>query len=53
MRYITEMERDATWMSKDTWAAKHGSANLNLWHEMQYEMRQTLETKKPVHEQEI
>ena len=35
MRYDTEMECDATWMSKDTWAAKHGSANLNLWYEMQ------------------
>jgi len=32
----TTMERDATWMSQDTWAAKHGSANLNLWHEVQY-----------------
>ena len=39
MRYISEMERDATWMSEDTWAAKHGSANLNLWYEMQYNMR--------------
>jgi len=39
MRYISEMERDATWMSEDTWAAKHGSANLNLWYEMQYKMR--------------
>jgi hypothetical protein len=33
------MERDATWMSEDTWAVKHGSANLNLWYEMQYNMR--------------
>lgn len=39
MRYISEMERDATWMSENTWAAKHGSANLNLWYEMQYNMR--------------
>ena len=39
MKYDTEMERDATWMSKDTWAVKHGSANLNLWYEIQYEMR--------------
>lgn len=37
MKYNTEMECDATWMSKDTWAAKHGASNLNLWYEMQYE----------------
>lgn len=32
------MERDATWMSQDTWAAKHGASNLNLWYETQYEI---------------
>jgi len=43
MRYISEMERDATWMSENTWAAKHGSANLNLWYEMQYHRRVNIE----------
>ena len=43
MRYISEMERDATWMSENTWAAKHGSANLNLWYEIQYKMRINIE----------
>jgi hypothetical protein len=26
-------------MSKDTWAAKHGASNLNLWYETQYYIR--------------
>lgn len=39
MNFNTEMERDATWMSKDTWAAKHGASNLNLWYEAQYYIR--------------
>ena len=35
-----QMEMDATWMSKDTWAAKHGASNLNLWYDVQYYMSQ-------------
>lgn len=36
--YLDEMESDARWMSKDTWAAKHGSVDLGVWYNVQYYM---------------
>jgi hypothetical protein len=39
-KYPNQMERDATWMSKDTWAARHGATNLNLWYDVQHTLAQ-------------
>ena len=35
-----EMESNATWMSKDSWASKHGASNLNLWYDVQHHLSQ-------------
>lgn len=34
--YPHQMDFDAQWMSRDTWAARHGSSNLNLYDEIQW-----------------
>ena len=33
--WLTTMEEDATWMSRDGWAGKHGSSNLRIYDEVQ------------------
>ena len=34
-QWILSMQEDATWMSRDSWAEKHGSSNLPLYDEVQ------------------
>ena len=33
--WVICMEEDAAWMSRDSWAAKHGAANLTVYDEAQ------------------
>ena len=33
--WLMTMEEDATWMSRDGWAGKHGSFNLRIYDEVQ------------------
>ena len=33
--WLMSMEEDATWMSRDGWAGKHGSSNLRIYDEVQ------------------
>ena len=34
-QWVMGMQEDATWMSRDAWAAKHGASNLPLYDETQ------------------
>ena len=34
-QWVLGMQEDATWMSRDSWAAKHGATNLRLYDEVQ------------------
>ena len=34
-QWVLGMQEDATWMSRDSWAAKHGASNLPLYDEVQ------------------
>ena len=34
-QWVLGMQEDATWMSRDSWAAKHGAINLRLYDEVQ------------------
>ena len=36
--WLIGMEEDAAWMSRDSWAAKNGAQNLQLYDEVQEEM---------------
>ena len=33
--WVIGMEEDAAWMSRDSWAAKHGASNLTVYDEAQ------------------
>ena len=33
--WVIGMEEDASWMSRDSWAAKHGASNLTVYDEAQ------------------
>tara|TARA_R100000353_G_scaffold158771_1_gene118103 strand:- start:181 stop:366 length:186 start_codon:yes stop_codon:yes gene_type:complete len=33
--WVIGMEEDASWMSRDSWAAKHGASNLTVYDETQ------------------
>ena len=33
--WVIGMEEDASWMSRDSWAAKHGAFNLTVYDEAQ------------------
>ena len=37
--WLIGMQEDAMWMSRDSWAAKNGAQNLQLYDEIQDEMR--------------
>jgi len=34
-QWVLGMQEDATWMSRDSWAAKHGASNLSVYDEVQ------------------
>tara|TARA_R100000988_G_scaffold94560_1_gene59366 strand:- start:279 stop:476 length:198 start_codon:yes stop_codon:yes gene_type:complete len=36
--WVIGMQEDAAWMSRDSWAAKHGAENLDLYDRTQREM---------------
>lgn len=36
--WVIGMQEDAAWMSRDSWAAKHGAENLDLYDRTQDEM---------------
>ena len=36
--WLIGMQEDAMWMSRDSWAAKNGAQNLQLYDEVQEEM---------------
>ena len=36
--WVIGMQEDATWMSRDSWAGKHGSYNLDVFDRTQREM---------------
>tara|TARA_R100001460_G_scaffold10259_1_gene24239 strand:- start:667 stop:888 length:222 start_codon:yes stop_codon:yes gene_type:complete len=36
--WLIGMEEDAMWMSRDSWAAKHGASNLRVYDEVQEDM---------------
>ena len=36
--WLIGMQEDAMWMSRDSWAAKHGASNLRVYDEVQEEM---------------
>ena len=36
--WLIGMEEDAAWMSRDSWAAKHGASNLRVYDEVQEDM---------------
>ncbi len=36
--WVIGMQEDAAWMSRDSWAAKHGAQNLDLYDRTQDEM---------------
>lgn len=36
--WLIGMQEDAMWMSRDSWAAKNGAQNLQLYDEIQDEM---------------
>ena len=33
--WVIGMQEDATWMSRDSWAAEHGAQNLDVYDETQ------------------
>ena len=33
--WVMGMDEDAAWMSRDSWAAKHGASNLTVYDEAQ------------------
>jgi len=33
--WLMGMEEDATWMSRDSWAAEHGAMNLQVYDDVQ------------------
>ena len=36
--WLIGMQEDAAWMSRDSWAAKHGASNLRVYDEVQEDM---------------
>jgi len=36
--WVIGMQEDAAWMSRDSWAAKHGAQNLDMYDRTQDEM---------------
>ena len=36
--WVIGMQEDASWMSRDSWAAKHGAQNLDVYDRTQREM---------------
>ena len=44
--WLMGMEEDATWMSRDSWAAEHGAMNLQVYDDVQGRMADSIEYRK-------